>query len=46
MLLSDELMSCAAGTMGYLDLRHHTFALDGCVSVEWSKCPGSMKGDT
>jgi len=43
MLLSDKLMSCcAAGTNGYLDLRRRATALDGRVSVEWSRCPGSM----
>jgi len=43
LLLSDELMSCcAAGTNGCLDLRRRAFALDGQVSAEWSRCPGSM----
>jgi len=43
LLLSDELMSCcAAGTNGCLDLRRCAFALGGRVSVEWSRCPGSM----
>ena len=42
-LLSDELMrSCAASTNGCLDLRRRAFALDGRVSAEWSRCPGSM----
>jgi len=42
-MLSDELMSCcAAGTNGCLDLRRRVFALDGRVSAEWSRCPGSM----
>ena len=41
--LSDEMMSCyAAGTNGCLDLRHRASALDGQVSAEWSRCPGSM----
>ena len=42
MLLSDELMSCAAGTNGCLDLRRRASAFDGRVSVEWNRCPGSM----
>jgi len=43
MLLYDEMVSCcAAGTNGCLDLRHRAFALNGQVSVELSKCPGSM----
>ena len=43
MLLSDELMSCcAAGTNGCLDIRRRVSALDGRVSAEWSRCPGSM----
>jgi len=43
LLLSEELMSCcAAGTNGFLDLRRRAFALDGQVSVEWSRCLGSM----
>jgi len=42
LLLSDELMSCAAGTTGCLNLRLLAFALNGWVSSEWSKCPGSM----
>ena len=43
MLLLDELMRCcAAGTNGCLDLRCRAFALDGRVSDEWSRCPGSM----
>jgi len=33
---------CAAGTNGCLDLRRRAFALDGLVSVKWSRCPGSM----
>jgi len=42
-MLSDELMSCcAAVTNGCLDLRRRAFALDGRVSAEWSRCPGSM----
>ena len=43
LLLSDELMRCcAAGTNGCLDLRRRAFALDGRVSAEWDRCPGSM----
>jgi len=43
MLFSDELMSCcAAGTNGCLDLKRRASALDGRVSAEWSRCPGSM----
>ena len=42
LLLSDELMSCAAGTNGCVDLRRHAFPLRGQVSAEWSRCPGSM----
>jgi len=30
------------GTNGCLDLRCHTFALDGQASTEWSRCPSSM----
>ena len=41
-LLSEELMSCAAATNECLDLRRHASALDGQVSAEWSRCPGSM----
>ena len=42
-LLSAKLMSCcAAGTNGCLDLRRRVSALDGQVSAEWSRCPGSM----
>ena len=40
--LSDKLMSCAAGTRRCLDLRRRAIALDGRVSAEWSRCPGSM----
>jgi len=29
-------------TNGCVDLRRHAFALGGQVSVEWSRCPGSM----
>jgi len=40
---SDELMSCcAARRNGRLDLRRRASALDGRVSAEWSRCPGSM----
>jgi len=43
LLLSDKLMRyCVAGTNGCLDLRCCAFALDGRVSAEWSRCPGSM----
>jgi len=43
LLLSDELMSCCAvGTNGCCDLRRRAFALNGRVSAEWSRCPGSM----
>ena len=31
-----------AGTNGCLGLRYHAFALDGRVSTEWSRCPGSV----
>ena len=42
-LLSEKLMSCwAAGTNGCLHLRRRASALDGRVSAEWSRCPGSM----
>jgi len=42
LLLSDELMRCcAAGINGCFDLRRRAFALDGRVSAEWSRCPGS-----
>ena len=30
------------GTNGCLDLRRRTSALDGQVTTEWSRCPGSM----
>jgi len=42
LLLSDEMMSCAAGTNGCLDLRRRPFALGGQVNAEWNRCPGSM----
>ena len=43
LLLSDKLMSfCAAGTNGCLDLRRRASTLDGQVSAEWSRFPGSM----
>ena len=36
-------MSCwAAGTYGCLDFRRRVTALDGRVSAEWSRRPGSM----
>jgi len=38
LLLSNEQMSCAAGTNGCLDLRRRAFALDGRVSTEWDRC--------
>ena len=37
LLLSDELMRNEC-----LNLRRRAFALDGQVSAEWSRCPGSM----
>jgi len=41
-LLSEKLMSCcAAVTIVCLDLRRRAAALDGRVSAEWSRCPGS-----
>jgi len=44
MLLSDELMCyCEMGTNGSLDLRNRASALNGQVSAEWSRCPGSME---
>ena len=33
---------CAAGSNGCLDFRRRAFVLDGPVSVEWRRCPGSM----
>jgi len=33
---------CAAGTNGFLDLRRRASALNGRVSPEWSRYPGSM----
>jgi len=40
---SVELTSCcAAGTNRCLDLRYRAFPLDGQVSAEWSRFPGSM----
>ena len=43
LLLSDQLMSCCvAGTNGCLGLRRHELALNGEVSAEWSRCPGSI----
>jgi len=43
MFLSDEQMSCCAmGTNGCFDLRRHVFALNGQVTIEWSRCSGSM----
>jgi len=41
-LLSDNLSCCAAGTNGCLDLRFRVSALNGQVSAEWSRCPGTM----
>jgi len=41
--MSDKLMRyCAVSTSVCLDLRCCAFALDGRVSAEWSRCPGSM----
>ena len=38
-----NMMSCCAtGINGCLDLRCRPFPLDGRVSAEWSRCPGSM----
>ena len=43
LLLSDKMMGCCpAGASGCLDLRRRAFALNVQVSVEWSRCPGSM----
>jgi len=33
---------CAANTNGCLDLRRRASTLDRRVSVEWSRCPGSV----
>jgi len=41
-VLSDELMNCVPGTNGCLELRRRAFALDGRVTVECSRYPGSM----
>jgi len=42
LLFSEKLMSCcAADANGCLDLRRGASALDGRVSAEWSRCPGS-----
>ena len=42
-VLVRKLMSCcAAGTNGYLDLRRRASPLDGWLSAEWSRYPGSM----
>jgi len=42
LLLSEKLMSCCTvGTNGCLDLRRRATALDGRVSAEWSRYPGS-----
>ena len=42
LLLSDELMRyCVASISGCLDLRRRAFALDGRVSAECGRCPGS-----
>jgi len=32
----------AVGTNGCVDLRRHASALDGRVSAEWSRCPGTV----
>ena len=43
LLFSEKLITCcAAGTNGCRDLRRRATALDGRVSAEWSRCPGSM----
>ena len=43
LLLSDKLMSCCVtGTNACLDSRRRATTLDGRVSAEWSRCPGSM----
>ena len=43
MRFSEKLMSCcAAVTNGCFDLRRRATALDGRVSAEWSRCPGSI----
>jgi len=44
LLLSEKLscLACAAGTNGCLDLRRRASALDGRVSAERIRCPGSM----
>jgi len=43
MLLSEKLMGCCAVDRNKcLDLRCRATALDGWVSAEWSRCPGSM----
>ena len=43
LLLSDELMNCCTvGTNGCLNLSCRAFPLDGQVSAEWIRCPGSM----
>jgi len=43
LLLSGQLMSCcAAGTNVCLHSRRSAFALDGLMSDEWTRCPGSM----
>jgi len=43
LLLSEKMMRCcAAGTNRCLDFRRRAFALDGRVSAERTRCPGSM----
>ena len=43
LLLSDNLMSCfLAGINGCFDFRLRASPLDGRVSAEWNRCPGSM----
>ena len=42
LLLSFELMSCAAYTNGCLDLRRRACPPNGRVSAEWRRCSGSM----
>jgi len=44
-LLSDELLSCCAvSTNECFDLRRHAITLDGRVTIEWSRCIGSIAG--
>ena len=41
LLLKRRMSCCAAGTNGCLGLRCCAFAVDGWVSIEWSRCPSS-----